>query len=171
MSEDYIEDIEYAREEQIGHGAFGTVYKVIDKNTSRRYAVKDIICKNNTDIGYGLAEIRALARGSHANVIALLNVTATQSRPFEATLSLLTEYCAKGNLNERLKLDSSVALDYQWMDEILDAMEYLYTQDIIHRDLKQQNVLLTVDDHINLADFGLAVRFCQKEDNQSWLTY
>ena len=114
-----IEGIQYTLESKIGTGAFGIVYKAIG-NKTLTYAVKDIICKNNDDLENVLDEVHALGSCRHKNVVSLISCGFSQHRPFEATISLLLEYCSKGNLNQRLSSPSSNSLNYQWMYEILE---------------------------------------------------
>ncbi|KAG9259766.1 testis-specific serine/threonine-protein kinase 6-like [Astyanax mexicanus] len=65
---------------------------------------------------------------------------------------------AKTNLSDKIYTVGHVSFDRakQWFSQLLSAMVYLHQQDIAHRDLKSENVLLTADNRIKLADFGLA---------------
>ena len=71
---------------------------------------------------------------------------------------ILTEFCEGGNLNQRLNRPSSRATEYKWITQLADALAYLHSRSppIVHGDLKPENVLLTSNDDIKLADFGLA---------------
>lgn len=169
MATNYIEEISYTQGEKIGSGAFGEVYKAFGKD--KIYALKNIKCTKDEDLNGGLKEIIALGELSHQNIVVLYNVKATQVKEFEATLSLLLEYCAGGDLNERLSQESTETLKLRWMRQIASAVDYLHNKEIIHRDLKPQNILLTADEDIRIADFGLAKRFAQKSETQTWLEY
>ena len=169
MATNYIEEISYTQGEKIGSGAFGEVYKAFGKD--KIYALKNIKCVKDEDINDGLKEIRALGKLSHQNIVVLYNVKATQVKKFEATLSLLLEYCAGGNLNQRLSRESTETLNLRWMRQIASAVDYLHNKEIIHRDLKPQNILLTSDEDIRIADFGLAKRFAQKSETKTQLEY
>jgi serine/threonine protein kinase len=171
MSSHYLSQVAYTREAKLGEGAFGTVYKAYAGENRAIYAVKDIKCTKNEDLDSAIDEIRALGNLVHTNIIKLYNVKVSQTDPFQATLSLLLEYCGKGNLNDRLNRSSSRRQNFSWMRQIINAVEFLHKHETIHRDLKPQNVLLTSSKVIKLADFGLATRFGQKNDNQSWYSY
>jgi serine/threonine protein kinase len=169
MSSHYLSQVTYTRGQKLGEGAFGIVYKA--SAGDKVYAVKEIKCVKNEDLDDVTNEIRALGKLIHTNIIKLYNVKARETKPFDVTVSLLLEYCGGGDLNERLKKSSSERQNFAWMRQIINAVEFLHRHDILHRDLKPQNVLLTSNDVIKLADFGLATRFARKDDNQSLYDY
>ena len=89
---------------------------------------------------------------------------------------ILTEYCSGGNLNKRLARASSPELNFRWMCQMAAALEYLHSSRVVHRDLKPDNVLLTVTEDVKLADFGLAREYTevttdsrQKLSLRSWV--
>ncbi|XP_046860205.1 serine/threonine-protein kinase 35-like [Xenia sp. Carnegie-2017] len=172
MGSHYLCEVSYTRSEKLGEGGFGTVYKAVNDNRkSKIYAVKDIICRKNEDLQYAVAEIRALGQLAHSNIIKLYNAKISQTAPFQAKLSLLLEYAGGGNLNDRLNRRSSVKKRLTWMKKIIEAVEFLHDNNIMHRDLKPQNLLLTSRDAIKLADFGLAQHFANRDENENWCEY
>ena len=72
---------------------------------------------------------------------------------------ILPEFCIGGNLNDRLHRPSSDETNERWIRKISNAVVYLHLHDIVHLDLKADNVLLTATGDIKLADFGLAREF------------
>ena len=72
---------------------------------------------------------------------------------------ILTEFCVRGNLNERLHRPSGDETNERWIRKIASGVAYLHSHDIVHLDLKADNVLLTATGDIKLADFGLAREF------------
>ncbi|XP_068722703.1 serine/threonine-protein kinase PDIK1L-like [Montipora capricornis] len=160
---------------KLGNGAFGVVYKAKDKASSRIYAVKDILCEDASEIINVINEIATLNELSHENVIAVKGADQFVSREGVHML-ILTEYCAGGNLNERLKEASSEDENLRWMLQMSHALSYLHSNEVVHRDLKPDNVLLTAAGDVKLADFGLAREFIALKTNyrledDSWLTY
>ena len=157
----------------LGNGAFGDVYKVKDEETARVYALKDIPCSSASKIMNAIGEIRTLYQISHENVISVIEA---DSHDDEGRLHvlILTEYCAGGTLNDRLARPSSEELNLKWMRQTVDALAHLHSRDIVHRDLKADNVLLTAHEDVKLADFGLAREFVALKsdallDDDSWM--
>lgn len=142
-------------QQKLGAGAFGTVSKVIDESTSTEYALKDITCQSPQMYNDALKEIQTLYRISHENVIKIIGADYGYDG-VNTHIFILTEYCAGGNLNERLNQTSSEQMNFTWMRQAAAGLAYLHSQNVIHRDLKPDNVLLTATEDIKLADFGLA---------------
>ena len=106
----------------------------------------------------------------------MISVIEADSHDDEGRLQvlILTEYCAGGTLNDRLARPSSEELNLKWMRQTVDALAHLHSRDIVHRDLKADNVLLTAHEDVKLADFGLAREFVALKtdallDDDSWM--
>ena len=161
-------------QKRLGNGAFGVVYKVKDLASSREYALKDVLCTDTSEILNAIGEAMTLNQISHENVIAVEGADQFRNA-LGLHMLILTEYCAGGNLNERLNRPSSEELNFEWMRQISDALAYLHSCNVVHRDLKPENVLLTEEEDVKLADFGLAREFIALKtdarlDDDSWLT-
>lgn len=162
-------------QQKLGAGAFGTVSKATDESTFTEYAFKDITCQDPQRYNAALKEIQTLYRISHDNVIKIIGEDYGYDDVNGVThIFILTEYCAGGNLNERLNQISSEQMNFKWMRQAAAGLAYLYSQYVIHRDLKPDNVLLTAPtEDIKLADFGLAKELVPLVQTQlqdvSWL--
>ncbi|XP_015199869.1 fibroblast growth factor receptor 3 isoform X3 [Lepisosteus oculatus] len=162
----------------LGEGCFGQVVMAeaigIDKekpNKPLTVAVKmlkdDASDKDLSDLVSEMEMMKMI--GKHKNIINLLGAC-TQDGP----LYVLVEYASKGNLREYLRARRPPGMDYSFdtckiPDEQLTfkdlvscayqvarGMEYLASQKCIHRDLAARNVLVTEDNVMKIADFGLA---------------
>jgi len=148
--------------EVVGKGAFGTVHKVVDKKTSKTRAAKIMpLGKRHKAKKVKKAimkEIDIMKVCKHENVIQLVEYFSTKDR-----LSLILEFLAGKNLLERL-LDQDGFSELQalsFFKQMANAIFYLHSIDIVHRDVKLDNFLLenwSNDARIVLADYGLSHR-------------
>ena len=143
---------------RLGNGAFGVVYKVREESSYRAYALKDVLCLDKWAINSALREVETMSRISHENVIAIKD-SAKLRDDQGLHMLILTEYCSGGNLNERLAQSSSEELNFKWIRQTAGALAFLHSHNVVHRDLKADNVLLTANEDAKLADFGLAREF------------
>ncbi|KAA6397888.1 MAG: putative NEK protein kinase [Streblomastix strix] len=85
---------------------------------------------------------------------------------------LVLEYCEKGDLGDYIKQlkkkgeDVSIDLAWQILAQMADSINLLHTNNIIHRDVKPGNVLLTKDFKVKLSDFGLGYKLMMKIEEQ-----
>ena len=149
----------YSSLERVGSGAYGQVYKAIDKETGLISAYK-VISKGRITRKMELAvrkEIAALRCLTHPNVLSLYRVEETQEE-----IVLITEYLGEGSLLEWLQLRAfkitekeakSIAID------LANALLAMHQQGILHRDIKLENVMMSSTSpeiHVKLIDLGLS---------------
>ncbi|XP_045078967.1 serine/threonine-protein kinase 10-like isoform X2 [Coregonus clupeaformis] len=141
---------------ELGDGAFGKVYKAQNHTTGALAAAKVMEVRNEEQLEDYITEIDILAACHHHNILGLLDATF-----FEGWLWILVEFCPGGALDD-IMLELERGLSEQQISEVccqtLQALSYLHQQHIIHRDLKAGNILLTMEGHVKLADFGVSAK-------------
>ncbi|KAF7808848.1 LEAF RUST 10 DISEASE-RESISTANCE LOCUS RECEPTOR-LIKE PROTEIN KINASE-like 1.1 [Senna tora] len=150
----------------LGDGGFGIVYygKLRD---GREVAVKQLYEHNFRRVEQFRNEVKILANLRHKNLVSLYGCTSRQSRD----LLLVYEYISNGTVSSHLHHSSSSSplhhapLPLSWPTrlkiaiETASALAYLHASDIIHRDVKTNNILLDANFTVKVADFGLSRMF------------
>ncbi|XP_076011892.1 serine/threonine-protein kinase 33 [Genypterus blacodes] len=150
---------------KLGQGSFGVVNEATHIETQIKWAIKKI-CKpepGSTKVELLEQEVSILKQVNHANIIHLKEVFETP-----LTMYLVTELCDGGNLRELLQRKTFFIEDEtrHIIQSLAGAIVYLHKRDIVHRDLKLENILvkgsLHGDDYsminIKVTDFGLSVK-------------
>ncbi|NWV81976.1 MK15 kinase, partial [Dasyornis broadbenti] len=158
----------YEIKRRLGKGAYGIVWKAIDRKTGETVAVKKIFdaFRNRTDAQRTFREIMFLQEfGEHPNIIKLLDVIQAENDKdiyliFESMDTDLHAVIKKGNM---LKDIHKCYILYQ----LLKATKFIHSGNVIHRDQKPSNVLLDAQCCVKLCDFGLARSLCQPSEDQA----
>ncbi|XP_047310280.1 LEAF RUST 10 DISEASE-RESISTANCE LOCUS RECEPTOR-LIKE PROTEIN KINASE-like 1.4 [Impatiens glandulifera] len=145
---------------ELGDGGFGTVYFGILQD-GRSVAVKRLYENNFKRVEQFMNEVEILTRLRHVNLVTLYGCTSKRSRG----LLLVYEFISNGTVADHLhgkRADSgllswSVRLNIAL--ETAGALAYLHSSEIIHRDVKTNNILLDNDFRVKVADFGLSRLF------------
>ncbi|XP_051870584.1 serine/threonine-protein kinase 10 isoform X2 [Pristis pectinata] len=141
---------------ELGDGAFGKVYKAKNKETGILAAAKVIEVKSEEELEDYMVEIEILASCNHIYIVKQLDAFF-----YENKLWIMIEFCPGGAVDATmLELDRGLTEPQIRVvaRQMLEAVDYLHSQKIIHRDLKAGNVLLTQDGNIKLADFGVSAK-------------
>jgi len=149
---------DFERLETIGTGTFGRVYLVRHKKAKRYFAMKVM---SKVDI----VRLKQVEHISNEKEI-LLDI----KHPFivnlyctfkdNKNLYMIMEYVVGGEVFSHLRKAGRFTNEMTrfFAAEIVLALEYLHSKDIIYRDLKPENLLLNPDGHIKITDFGFAKR-------------
>mmetsp|Transcript_3102 Transcript_3102/g.9473 ORF Transcript_3102/g.9473 Transcript_3102/m.9473 type:complete len:461 (-) Transcript_3102:82-1464(-) len=146
----------------IGKGAYGTVYQVRHRPSGGIYAMK-VIRKDRLQ-----SENDKKQAVVERNVLALLAAEEEDDLPFIVRLHcafqtsqriyLVMDFANGGELFFHMKKEQLMSEEVArfYGGEIILALEFLHSKGILHRDMKPENVLLDMDGHVMLTDFGLA---------------
>ncbi|CAK9019607.1 Aurora kinase A (Aurora 2) (Aurora family kinase 1) (Aurora/IPL1-related kinase 1) (ARK-1) (Aurora-related kinase 1) (Ipl1- and aurora-related kinase 1) (Serine/threonine-protein kinase 6) (Serine/threonine-protein kinase Ayk1) (Serine/threonine-protein kinase aurora-A), partial [Durusdinium trenchii] len=142
----------------LGRGKYGIVYKATVKRTKQVVALKvlDKEQLQRDDMYTQLRqEVEIHSRLKHTNILQLLGYFYCPKRVY-----LILEFAANGELYKRMKaqpdgkFDETTAAKY--VAQLASALDYCHSFNVIHRDVKPENILLSQDDCLKLADFGWA---------------
>ncbi|XP_030952596.1 LEAF RUST 10 DISEASE-RESISTANCE LOCUS RECEPTOR-LIKE PROTEIN KINASE-like 1.4 isoform X1 [Quercus lobata] len=145
---------------EIGKGGFGKVYygKLHD---GRVVAVKRLHENNMKRVEQFMNEVEILSKIRHQNLVALYGCTSQRSQE----LILVYEYVSNGTVADHLHGNRSKSGLLTWpvrlsiAIESAEALAYLHVSDVIHRDVKTNNILLDENFQVKVADFGLSRLF------------
>ncbi|PZC79022.1 hypothetical protein B5X24_HaOG216973 [Helicoverpa armigera] len=150
----------YVMGDVLGEGSYGKVKEMLDSETLCRRAVKILKKRKLRRIPNGeqnvQREIQLLRILRHKNVIELVDVMYNDEKQ---KMYLVMEFCV-GVLQDMLegspgkKFPQRQAHDY--FTQLLDGLEYLHGQGVVHKDIKPGNLLLTLDHTLKITDFGVA---------------
>uniref|UniRef100_A0A8C3U322 Serine/threonine-protein kinase STK11 n=1 Tax=Catharus ustulatus TaxID=91951 RepID=A0A8C3U322_CATUS len=148
----------YLMGDLLGEGSYGKVKEMLDSETLCRRAVKILKKKKLRRIPNGEAnvkkEIQLLRRLRHKNVIQLVDVLYNEEKqkiyPFaQGCSSGLKSHCS-------LLLGRPFWMFLKYFCQLIDGLEYLHSQGIVHKDIKPGNLLLTTNGTLKISDLGVA---------------
>ncbi|CCD23365.1 TFIIH complex serine/threonine-protein kinase subunit KIN28 NDAI_0B03310 [Naumovozyma dairenensis CBS 421] len=150
-----IAKVEYTKEKKVGEGTYAVVYLGTKQSTGRQIAVKEIKTsefKDGLDMS-AIREVKYLQEMQHDNVIELIDIFMAYDN-----LNLVLEFLPT-DLEVIIK-DKSILFTpadiKSWMLMTLRGVHHCHRNFILHRDLKPNNLLVSPDGIIKVADFGLA---------------
>ncbi|KAM4617122.1 serine/threonine-protein kinase 33 isoform 2-T3 [Discoglossus pictus] len=156
----------YTFGKKLGQGSFGVVIEATHRETGKKWAMKKVNREKAGSSAVKLLEreVTILKSVNHEHIIHLEEVFETPKRMY-----LVMELCEDGELKEilRRKKRFSETETRHVIRSLASALAYLHKKDIVHRDLKLENILVKSDDstnkeeiklNIKVTDFGLAVQ-------------
>ena len=167
----FINEIDYSPEKKyklisnIGQGSYGNVYLAYNIYTNEKVAIKkiyktlDIITESEI-----INEIDILKKLNHPDIVKILEFYKTETAYY-----IISEYCSGGELFEKAEThlsENQIAVIFK---QILSGLSYLHSNNIVHRDLKLENILISDKEYvpitgeeyldIKIIDFGNAKHF------------
>jgi len=144
--------------EKIGEGTYGTVFKARRRDTGELVALKRVRLDEDDEgvPSSALREVCLLKELKHRNVVRLQDVLHCDKK-----LTLVFEFCDQ-DLKKYFdscngEIDQEVVKSFMY--QLLRGLEFCHARNVLHRDLKPQNLLINKNGELKLADFGLARAF------------
>ncbi|XP_042610881.1 serine/threonine-protein kinase PAK 3 isoform X4 [Cyprinus carpio] len=153
----------YTRFEKIGQGASGTVYTAIDIATGQEVAIKQMNLQQQPKKELIINEILVMRENKNPNIVNYLD-----SYLVGDELWVVMEYLAGGSLTdvvtETCMDEGQIAAVCR---ECLQALDFLHSNQVIHRDIKSDNILLGMDGSVKLTDFGFCAQITPEQNKRS----
>jgi beta-lactam-binding protein with PASTA domain/predicted Ser/Thr protein kinase len=149
-------DGRYRVESRLARGGMATVYEATDSRLDRTVALKVMhanLAEDDEFVSRFIREAKSAARLSHPNVVAVYDQGADDGHVFLA-MEHVPGRTLRDLLNARVRLTPRQALEV--LEPMLAALGAAHHAGIVHRDVKPENVLLSDDGRVKVADFGLA---------------
>jgi len=143
----------------LGQGSYGAVCSAIHKPSGKKVAIKkmDGVFEDEVDCKRILREINLLRKLHHPYVVNILDVLDPKNHETFDSLYVVLEL-AESDLKKVIK--SAIHLQIKHISTViynlLCAVKYLHSANVLHRDLKPDNVLVNEDCSVKICDFGLA---------------
>lgn len=140
----------------VGQGAFATVKKAVERSTGKTFAVKIVHKRKVMDRFDGVKrELDVLQKLDHPRIVKLKDFYEDDNNYY-----MLMEFVSGGDLMDFVAAHGTVGEDAgrEITRQVLEAVKYMHSKGISHRDLKPDNIMIEQDDPvlIKITDFGLA---------------
>lgn len=144
----------------LGEGSYGKVKEALDTETLQRRAIKIIKTRKLRKINNGeqnvKREIQLLKRLKHRHIIDLSDLLENEEKQ---KMYMIMEYCV-GELQELLEAAPDkrfpIFQAHRYFRQLVEGLEYLHSQGIVHKDIKPGNLLLSTEEILKITDLGVA---------------
>jgi len=137
---------------KLGEGSYGSVFKALHKESKQVLAIKQVPV--DTDLQDIIKEISIMQQCVSPYVVRYYG-----SYFKNTDLWIVMEYCGAGSVSDIMRLRKKTLTEEEIatvLSDTLKGLEYLHLRKKIHRDIKAGNILLNMEGHAKLADFGVA---------------
>lgn len=148
---------------KIGQGASGGVYTAREKGTNRLVAIKQMNLEQQPKKDLIINEIIVMRESSHPNIVNFID-----SFLITGELWVIMEYMEGGSLTDVVTFNMmSEGQIASVCRETLKGLQHLHSKGVIHRDIKSDNILLSLDGNIKLTDFGFCAQINEAQNKRT----
>jgi serine/threonine protein kinase len=160
----------YVVRSHLGAGGMGTVYLAFDPLIEREIALKILSSEQSgSDLAVQrfIQEARAIGKLAHPNVVAIYDIDRWENQYF-----IVMELISGGSLGQKVRQDGPLP----WQDacrlimEAADGLNAAHQANLIHRDVKPENLMVTSDGQCKVVDFGLCKAAAVEEESDVAIT-
>ena len=155
----------YDYKEIIGKGMYAKVYKALNKEENKYYAIKclnfkDITEKERLSIE---TEVNLLKKLKHPNIVLYKDSFIDK----ENNLNIVTTFCEGGDMYKKIFREKNNYFEEDqiknWLVQLLLGLSYIHDKQIVHRDIKTKNIFIQNEHTLRIGDFGIAKIFNQAQ--------
>lgn len=137
--------------EEKGRGSFGEVWKAIDEHLDMAVAIKIYIAMDDRGVEEFKKEFKTAYQLNHPNLLHTNHFDVCDNRPY-----LVMPYCPSSAASLVGNCDAETL--ERFITDVASGLAYLHSQDIVHHDIKPDNILIGEDGHFVISDFGISTK-------------
>ncbi|XVF00307.1 hypothetical protein REPUB_Repub03eG0273600 [Reevesia pubescens] len=166
---------DFVKEQKISQGSYGKVVLYRNKNDGTPYAIKKI-CKSRlrkvrmtqseTAMANVLREVSIMKMLDHPNIVNLVEVIDDQRSDY---LYMVLEYVEGNGIRNLSEIEEHIdeKIARRYFKDIIAGLTYLHTHNIVHGDIKPENLLLTKSGRVKIGDFSVSQDF-EDDNDELW---